>query len=343
MLSTFDQSAAGLDDLLDRPIKLSSVQESEPDMVDTSFRPHPALVIALVEGDGVAPSRSPEEHHVVTLPELNLHAEHFGIELEGSVHVVHDELNVCQTFCLDHRRPPGPKTTLAIEYSLTNMTATQTPRRYRSPLREAGKEKTRAGIVEAAAKVLAAPPPELRISAVARAAGVGEATVYRHFTSREELLDAVYEHWMAGARRVLSAMPSSRDGYLDHLSDLWREQTADEGLERAMSIHSPAGRSVRRRRLARRREAAIRLVDDVDTGSPTSDRALHATVLLLTSTTAHRHLCDYWDMTTEEAAAIAAWAVRTLIIGTHLGRWHPSAPKPTRAFLRTPDSLRRGP
>jgi AcrR family transcriptional regulator len=195
------------------------------------------------------------------------------------------------------------------------MAATQTTRRYVSPVREGRKEQTRSAIVEAAAGVLAAQPPELHMPSVASAAGVGVATVYRHFSSREDLLDAVYEHWMADARPVLEAMPADRDGFLDRLADLWRAQSSDEGLERAMSLSSPAGLSARRRRLGRRRDAATRLVADVHTGTEVEGRSLRAAVLLLTSTTAHRHLREYWAMTTDEAAATAAWAVWTLIAG----------------------------
>jgi hypothetical protein len=110
-------------------------------------------------------------------------------------------------------------------------------------------------------------------------------------------------------------MPADRDGFLDRLADLWRAQSSDEGLERAMSLSSRAGLSARRRRLGRRRDAATRLVADVHTGTEVEGRSLRAAVLLLTSTTAHRHLREYWAMTTDEAAATAAWAVWTLIAG----------------------------
>jgi AcrR family transcriptional regulator len=151
--------------------------------------------------------------------------------------------------------------------------------------------------------------------AVAAAASVGVATVYRHFGSKDELLDAVYDHWMQGARRILESAPTDREARLGLLPALWREQAADEDLERAMSIYSPAGRSTRRRRLARRRQLATDFVADVDAGDEQSQRNLQAIALLLTSTTAHRHLRDHWDMTTEQAASAAAWAVRALIAG----------------------------
>src|SRR5713226_1035266 len=195
------------------------------------------------------------------------------------------------------------------------MGATPHQRSYVRPVRDQRAEATRSAIVRAAASVLSEQPPELRMPAVAEAAGVGVATVYRHFGAKDDLLDAVYDHWMQGARRILASAPADREGRLELLAALWREQAADEELERAMSIYTPAGRSARRRRLARRRQLAADFVADVDTGDEQSQRYLQAISLLLTSTTAHRHLRDHWDMTTEEAASAAAWGVRKLIAG----------------------------
>ena len=198
------------------------------------------------------------------------------------------------------------------------MVASEHTRTYISPVRDQRAEATRSAIVRAAASVLSEQPPDLRMPAVAEAAGVGVATVYRHFGSKDELLDAVYDHWMQGARRILESAPADREGRLELLSALWREQAADEALERAMSIYSPAGRKTRRRRLARRRQLATDFVADVDTGDEQSRRYLEAIALLLISTTAHRHLRDHWDMTTEDAASAAAWGVRTLIAGAQV-------------------------
>jgi AcrR family transcriptional regulator len=182
-------------------------------------------------------------------------------------------------------------------------------------VRDQRAEATRSAIVRAAASVLSEQPPELRVPAVAEAAGVGIATVYRHFGSKDELLDAVYDHWMQGARRILASAPADRESRLELLPALWREQAADGELERAMSLYNPAGRATRLRRLGRRRQLATDFVADVDTGDEQSQRYLEAIALLLTSTTAHRHLRDHWDMTTEEAALAAAWGVRKLIVG----------------------------
>ncbi len=188
-------------------------------------------------------------------------------------------------------------------------------RRYESETRQRQKTATRLGIISAAARLLATPSPAVQIGDVARAAGVSAATVYRHFPTKDALLDAVYDRWMEGARKVLADMPNDRDAMLDRLGDLWAAQAADDQLEQAMSIYSPAGRSVRRRRLARRKAAASDLVADIPIRDETTRRALEAALLLLTSTTAHRHLREHWGVSTTDAASIAAWAVRAVIRG----------------------------
>ncbi|MCV7135354.1 TetR/AcrR family transcriptional regulator [Mycobacterium hodleri] len=52
--------------------------------------------------------------------------------------------------------------------------------------------RNRAMIVEAARELLAE-PGELKLSLVARRAGVGQGTLYRHFATRDELIRALYD------------------------------------------------------------------------------------------------------------------------------------------------------
>jgi AcrR family transcriptional regulator len=49
-------------------------------------------------------------------------------------------------------------------------------------------------VLEAARTVFSAGGPEASLEAVAKAAGVGIGTLYRHFPTREALFDAVYRH-----------------------------------------------------------------------------------------------------------------------------------------------------
>ena len=52
--------------------------------------------------------------------------------------------------------------------------------------------RNRATIIEAARQLITE-PGELKLSAVARRAGVGQGTLYRHFATRDELVRALYD------------------------------------------------------------------------------------------------------------------------------------------------------
>jgi AcrR family transcriptional regulator len=66
-------------------------------------------------------------------------------------------------------------------------------------------------LLEAAARVFVSAGTEPSMRAIAREAGVGIATLYRHFPTRESLVDAVYRDQVArltdGARELLTQLP----------------------------------------------------------------------------------------------------------------------------------------
>jgi AcrR family transcriptional regulator len=70
--------------------------------------------------------------------------------------------------------------------------------------------RNRAAILDAA-RALVAEPEELRLSAVAQRAGVGQGTLYRHFATRDELLAALYaqeiDDLVSGANDLVAAHP----------------------------------------------------------------------------------------------------------------------------------------
>jgi AcrR family transcriptional regulator len=70
--------------------------------------------------------------------------------------------------------------------------------------RRAVGDRNRGAILEAAVQVMGA-QPEAGIAEVAAAAGVGRATVYRHFPSREELIEALRLHAGEEARQRFAA------------------------------------------------------------------------------------------------------------------------------------------
>jgi AcrR family transcriptional regulator len=66
-------------------------------------------------------------------------------------------------------------------------------------------------LLEAATRVFVSADTEPSMRAIAREAGVGIATLYRHFPTRESLVDAVYRDQVArltaGARELLAQLP----------------------------------------------------------------------------------------------------------------------------------------
>jgi AcrR family transcriptional regulator len=77
-----------------------------------------------------------------------------------------------------------------------------------APHRRADATENRARIIEAARAVVAT-SDELKLNAIAKRAGVGQGTLYRHFPAREDLLAEVYrqdvDELVAAAPALLSA------------------------------------------------------------------------------------------------------------------------------------------
>jgi AcrR family transcriptional regulator len=76
--------------------------------------------------------------------------------------------------------------------------------------RRADAQRNRERILEAA-RDLVHEPGELKLNAVAKACGIGQGTLYRHFPTREDLLVEVYRHeveeLVAAAPRLLATHP----------------------------------------------------------------------------------------------------------------------------------------
>ena len=75
--------------------------------------------------------------------------------------------------------------------------------------RRADAERNRAAIIEAAVTCLSA-DPRASMADIAQAAGVGRLTLYGHFSSRRELIDAIVEQTMREAEAQLA--PLSMEG-----------------------------------------------------------------------------------------------------------------------------------
>ncbi|MFJ7278878.1 TetR/AcrR family transcriptional regulator [Kitasatospora sp. NPDC098663] len=92
------------------------------------------------------------------------------------------------------------------------MTIDPSPAAQQQPRADAARN--RETVLAAATRAFATPDTEPSMRAIARQAGVGVATVYRHFPTREALVDAVYQDQVvrltAGARELLANHPPAR-------------------------------------------------------------------------------------------------------------------------------------
>jgi AcrR family transcriptional regulator len=104
------------------------------------------------------------------------------------------------------------------------------PRRYRSPAREASSGQTRERILAAAAALLRSPEGigGFSLEAVGKAAKVTRLTVYNQFGSRRALLEAVFDDRAerGGLRRVAEAMATADPAaglrkLIDIFCDFW--------------------------------------------------------------------------------------------------------------------------
>jgi AcrR family transcriptional regulator len=80
-----------------------------------------------------------------------------------------------------------------------------------APRRRADATRNREAVLRAASAVFARSDTEPSMRALAREAGVGVATIYRHFPTREALVDAVYQDQVmrltSGASELVAAHP----------------------------------------------------------------------------------------------------------------------------------------
>lgn len=159
-----------------------------------------------------------------------------------------------------------------------------------SPLR-ADAERNRSAILCAAAKVLGRRGLGAPLEEVAREAGVGIATLYRRFPTREALIEAAFDAQMAAyADRAEAAAERARSdpwpGFADHVREVVRTQVEEPAFGDAL-LRPMQGSPLFTRDHERAMRATIRLVRRVRDGGVVR-RDLHHTdfYLLLKSVSA---------------------------------------------------------
>ena len=186
--------------------------------------------------------------------------------------------------------------------------------KYHSPLRERQKAETRRRILEAVGRVVEAREglERLSLAAVAREAEVRERTIYRHFGSREGLIDAFFGY---RAARIGVGFPRGEEDLLGHGAKLFAGLQQEDAAHRAF-MHSRAGREVFVRLGPAYRESFEKAVADAARGlTPRERRWLAAAANVLVSAGAWQVLHDRWEMSGMEAGRASRLAVAFLLAG----------------------------
>jgi AcrR family transcriptional regulator len=129
------------------------------------------------------------------------------------------------------------------------MTTAEHPGDAQPPVRPLRRDaqRNRDAILAAARQVFCDHGLEAPLEEIARRAGVGIGTLYRHFPSRVELLDAVLADTVQAhvdAAEHALAMDDPWDGFAYYLQETCRLQATDRGLNDAMGMRFPRATTV---------------------------------------------------------------------------------------------------
>jgi AcrR family transcriptional regulator len=219
------------------------------------------------------------------------------------------------------------------------------PRSYRSPVRSAAAQETRARLVGAASELLAGPDGArgFSLEAVAKASGVTRLTVYNQFGSRRALLEAVFDQraQFFGMHRVAEAMqnPDPLAGIASVIAffcEFWGSNREAMAHLHATSVGDPEFEESLRQRNERRRQILGVLVGRLTPGRRIGTRARGDVVDMLFVLTSH-HV--FFELASGQRTAAAA---RRLIEGTAMsalagaGFDTGAGPRPSQSSGRLP-------
>ncbi len=186
-------------------------------------------------------------------------------------------------------------------------------RQYASSLRADQQEATRERLLQAVRDELEQVLPEqLSFAAVAARAKVSERTVYRHFETKEAMMDAFWTWYIAGPFGVPTDEAVPLAELPQYTRDLYAAYQRNEGVSRAL-VSSHVGREVRDRSRRRRRKMFEHTLEPVIAKLGDDDRRrVVATFQMLHSITTWHTLRER-QLSGDEAADVVAWLGRLVI------------------------------
>ena len=195
-------------------------------------------------------------------------------------------------------------------------------------LLRADAERNRQRIVEAARAVFAERGLDAPLEAIAQRAGVGQATLYRRFPRREDLVVACFApklaEYAAAVDEALAA-PDAWAGFCAFVEQVCAMQAADRGVQDVLTTTFPTARAVEAQR-ARAFERLTELIRRAQAqGGLRADFVPEDVVLLL--------MANAGVVQAMRAAAPEAWRrfVGLTLDALRADRAHPLPPPPTPA------------
>jgi AcrR family transcriptional regulator len=187
------------------------------------------------------------------------------------------------------------------------------PRRYHSPLRDEQAAETHDRILAAVVRIMAQGVAELSIPAVAREAGVSVATVYRHFSNKRRLLEALPAYFARQADLEEPFEPARSWG--EFQASVLRLFTAFDRFEDVAqaAILSQIGQEARAAQLPARSELGRATIGNLAPDLADDARERVNRLALITLSTQAFRLYRSLGLSIEAAADEATWAVRAAI------------------------------
>lgn len=188
-------------------------------------------------------------------------------------------------------------------------------RPYESKIRKGQKQQTRIRILEGLIKVMGDGIADISIPAVAKASEISIPTIYRYFPTKQALINALpaYLAEKIGAPKLVPQ--PDLESYLATIKAFYSNaDKMDESL-RAAALSEAAGNIRRTTRPER-----LQMVEDMLTpfiaDLPIEEqKRLRNVVLVLATSAVIRAFTDYLDLSWQEAADHAVWAIQTLVNG----------------------------
>ncbi|QDL94313.1 TetR/AcrR family transcriptional regulator (plasmid) [Paroceanicella profunda] len=188
-----------------------------------------------------------------------------------------------------------------------------TTRTYNSPLRDEKARATREAILQALYELMngAEETAEIGMDAIAERAGIRKRTIFRHFSTKEELFAAFWP-WL-NARIGASVSPRAPRDVIDGPRQAFPLFEAHDAAMRA-ALHTRTGREMRMGTVeARRLHFANALAPVCASLAPEEARRVTALAHLLYSASAWEVLKDYGGLSGAQAGEAASWALEVIL------------------------------